>query len=276
MDEEERTALEVIADRGASAGVRSLVILDQAEIRRREPLVHSVAALWSPESGIVDAHALMESYRRELRHHGGDLVVQTEVVSFDSDNGGSVRVVTRSSDGEEFVLRVDHVVNAAGLWADRVAAMAGLELDRADGPSMTLHWCKGDYFSLSSGATATEHRASLSGSPASGTRPFISPPISAVDASPDRMPPTWRPKRTTWNRAKRFSSPFQSPGIFPTCVPKHLSPDYSGIRPKLQGPSEAFRDFFCEQDGPFRAPHRHRVAGAHRRRSPREKGAGAA
>jgi L-2-hydroxyglutarate oxidase LhgO len=60
--DEEVAILETIRARGEANGVPGLRIADAPELREREPAVRGVAALVSPETGIVDAMALCESY----------------------------------------------------------------------------------------------------------------------------------------------------------------------------------------------------------------------
>ncbi|MFI5308800.1 MAG: NAD(P)/FAD-dependent oxidoreductase, partial [Polyangiales bacterium] len=64
-DDAERAQLETIYQRGVQNGAGALRIIDAVELRRLEPRVRAIAALWSPETGIVDAHELMASYKRE-------------------------------------------------------------------------------------------------------------------------------------------------------------------------------------------------------------------
>src|SRR6185295_6364534 len=46
-----------------------------ADVQRRVPAVRAVGGLWSPSTGIVDAHALMDSYRHEAEAHGAMVVL---------------------------------------------------------------------------------------------------------------------------------------------------------------------------------------------------------
>src|SRR6185295_1202095 len=67
--------------RCARAGVphrrcgKIVVAIDGAEVQRRVPAVRAVGGLWSPSTGIVDAHALMDSYRHEAEAHGAMVVL---------------------------------------------------------------------------------------------------------------------------------------------------------------------------------------------------------
>jgi L-2-hydroxyglutarate oxidase LhgO len=148
VEEAEVSTLEALRQRGAANGVPGLRLLDAAAVRRLEPDVRAVSALESPETGIVDGHALCMSYAAEAEAHGAALVLHSDVIDIDVRPGG-YRVLTRdASDGRSSVV-CGAVVNAAGLSGDRVAALVGLDVE-ARGYRIQL--CKGDYFALAPGA----------------------------------------------------------------------------------------------------------------------------
>ena len=60
--------------------------LDAAAVHTLAPRVRAVAALWSPESGVVDGHALLNSYLAEARA-GGSLGAMEEELSLIWDPG---------------------------------------------------------------------------------------------------------------------------------------------------------------------------------------------
>ncbi len=60
----EIAALEALFVRGQANGVEGLALVDSAFVAAREPSVHAVAALYSPESGIVDAEELVKTLLR--------------------------------------------------------------------------------------------------------------------------------------------------------------------------------------------------------------------
>ena len=79
-----------------------------------------VAAIHEPGAMDIDVHGLHGAYLRLLRRHGGRLVTGAPVVGL-SHTGG---IWTAATPAGEFAAPV--VVNAAGAWADHVAALAGL------------------------------------------------------------------------------------------------------------------------------------------------------
>ena len=51
--------LEILREKGKRNGVNDLEMLSGEDVRQMEPNVFAIAALFSPSSGVIDAHALM-------------------------------------------------------------------------------------------------------------------------------------------------------------------------------------------------------------------------
>lgn len=79
-----------------------------------------LGAVFDPDAADLDVHQLHQGYLRGLRQAGGQLVCNAEVTSLEW-TGSLWRVRTRDT---EYQARV--VVNAAGAWADPVAALASV------------------------------------------------------------------------------------------------------------------------------------------------------
>jgi D-arginine dehydrogenase len=78
----------------------------------------AVRGLRDPTGLKLDANALLQSYARQVRHAGGDVLNGRRVAAV--ERGWTVR----TESGESFSAPV--LVNAAGAWADRLAGMAGV------------------------------------------------------------------------------------------------------------------------------------------------------
>ena len=242
--------LDDILARGRANGAGALEIVDAGTLSRAEPRVRARAALWSPESGIVDAHALVSSYQAELEAHGGTLVLHTRVVGLQPRPGGGWRVDTESAERERFAVHVARVVNAAGLEADTVAALAGIDVDAA---GLRQHPCKGDYFAVAPVLGAlTRHLVypvpvrgglGIHVTPDLGGRFRLGPDIEWVETPRYDVDPA---------KAERFASAVA--GYLPELRAEHLSPDFAGVRPKLQRPEDPFRDFWVEEASALGAP----------------------
>ncbi len=136
------TALGRLFEQGRRNGVVGLELLSGEAARAMEPELTCSAALWSPETGILDSHALIFALASDAERDGAILALHSPV------SGG-----TASAEGVElFVggadplrLKARRVINAAGLEAPRLAAsLAGFPAERVPQAA----YAKGSYFSL--------------------------------------------------------------------------------------------------------------------------------
>jgi L-2-hydroxyglutarate oxidase LhgO len=132
--EDQLPQLDEIERRGLANGLGGMRRIEKSELREREPHAAGVAALFVPETGIVDYRRVAEAYARELTRRGGEVCTQARVTAIHSREG---RVGVVSTAGE-FEARV--LVACAGLASDRVARMAGLEVDVAIVPFRGEYW----------------------------------------------------------------------------------------------------------------------------------------
>ena len=249
--EPEIAALSPLCARGRENGAGALEIVDRAELRRREPRVRGRAALWSPESGIVDSHALLASYQAELETHGGQVAFRTEVTALEPlGSGAGWRVETLGPDGERFSVEAPWLINAAGLQADRIAELAGIDVDAAN---LRHHPCKGDYFAVAPRLGAlTRHLVYPLPVPGGlgihvtmdlGGRYRLGPDVEWLDEPSSEVRP---------EKAEVFAEAVRR--YLPEIVADDLAPDFCGIRPKLQHPGGEFRDFHVAEASPLGAP----------------------
>ncbi|MFQ5704651.1 MAG: NAD(P)/FAD-dependent oxidoreductase [Gemmatimonadales bacterium] len=101
-------------------------LISKEELRDLVPAIDCsdmVAAAYEPESGYADPHLTVSAYADAARRHGADIRVNTEVTGIRFHGGRVVGVDT--PDG---TYAAPLVVNCAGPWGARVAAMAGVEI----------------------------------------------------------------------------------------------------------------------------------------------------
>lgn len=84
------------------------------------------AAAWDPLASQADPHACLQAFARLARENGTRVLTDHPVTDLLQDATGRVRGV--EIDGGETELAADCVVNAAGPWGHRIAAMAGVEI----------------------------------------------------------------------------------------------------------------------------------------------------
>ncbi len=241
--EKEMVKIEQLLLNANKNGVSSLSLLERNTIHQMEPNVRAFGALCSPETGIISAHSLMDYFFRKARTKGAEIVYGTRVIGIEKLMTG-YKVHTLNSAGETFEFSSERVINASGLQSDIVAKMIGSDY--------ALHYCKGDYFSINNvkrgivqrliypvpeenhAGLGTHLTLDLSG------RLKLGPDATYVSRIEDYKVDTTK-RDIFYTAAVRF---------LPFISKEDIVPDMAGIRPKLQGPGESFRDFVISEDMP--------------------------
>jgi L-2-hydroxyglutarate oxidase LhgO len=226
--------LEKIREGAAACGVENLSLIDANEVARCEPAVSAVAALLSPDTGIIDSHAYMQALLGIAEAHGAILACRSTVTAIKPDAAGWA-ISIASEIGA--VLSARMIVNAAGLDADRVAhSIVGYPAQATP----RLRYAKGSYFGYA-GATPFSHLIYPLPEPGGlGThltldmagRARFGPDVEWVDTPDYQVDPAKRARFA--DAVRRF---------WPDADPDRLHPDYAGVRPKLSGPNEPAADF---------------------------------
>jgi L-2-hydroxyglutarate oxidase LhgO len=236
-DEKETSWLEELYEQGRRNGVDDLVLLSRTEVKNLEPNVEARAGLLSPSSGVFDSHSLLKFLYDKAREKGAEFVFGTEVIGIERA-GTKYKVQIRDRDGiSAFVARV--ILNCAGLNSDGIAQLIGIDIARA---GYGLHYCKGEYFSLDSKYRNLTSRLIYPAPEQAGHgihwrqtldgRVLLGPSahyVEEIDYSVDGTD-----RQYFYDSVKRF---------LPSLELEDLAPESAGIRPKLQGPGEDFRDF---------------------------------
>ena len=126
-DAHEEEELVALKKRGEENGVEGLRLIGPEEIRAREPHIRGVGALDVPSTGIVSAEEFVHAFARVATNQGANIVTRAKVVSLEP-NGKTIRVGLRIGDEEDSqdeTIEARCVINAAGLYADEVAALLG-------------------------------------------------------------------------------------------------------------------------------------------------------
>lgn len=240
-----------IAARARANGVGDMRELTGAEARAMEPALRAEAALLSPSTGIIDAHSYMLSLQGEFEDAGGMIAFHSEVTRITREKDGFVLHVTGA---EETRLRTKIIINAAGLWAPRLASRIE-GLDAAHVP--TAYFAKGNYFSLTTRAPFSRLIYPVPEAAGLGVHLTLDmggqarfgPDVEWIDV-PKGSEPNYAVK------AERGAGFYEAIRRYWPALPEGaLSPAYSGIRPKVIPQSEATADFILS------GPEQHGVPG---------------
>ncbi len=231
--EAECRALEKLHANALASGVRDLRRLGDAEIAKLEPaLPRCDAALFSPNTGIVDPHALTRSLRAAAERCGAVFAMGTRV-----DRLTAIRTGIRVQSGEHSLV-ASTLINAAGLDADRLAATIGIREQK-------IFPCRGNYFRLAGARDVYRHLIyPVRSAAATGLGVHLTlgldgsvrlgPDAHYVDDREDFSPAPHR-RNSFHLAAERLLGPIDA---------ERLHYESCGIRPKLRPPGDDHeRDF---------------------------------
>lgn len=244
-DDEPRLA-EVVA--GGRANGVALEEVPLARFREEEPHARATAAVLSPTTGILDVHGLLRALR-VLAEESGTSFAFRHTMNAASPVTGGFELVFEDPAGEEVRLTAPRVVNAAGLDADTVAAMPGLDVDAA-GYRQT--WTKGSYFRVRSARRHLARRLLYPVLPAGyGSLLGIHLTVDLdgeLKFGPDIEVLVERRQDYAVDEGQRGSFLAAARRYLPALDAEDLAPDQSGIRPRLQAIGGPFRDFVVAEE----------------------------
>ncbi len=117
--EEERPRLLELHRRSLANGVPGVELIGPERLAELEPHAAGIAALYSPETAVVDFSRVAEAYADDVRRDGGELLLGRDVVGL-ARRGGATTVETTAG-----AIEAARVVVCAGVYADRLAALSG-------------------------------------------------------------------------------------------------------------------------------------------------------
>ncbi|MCD8350116.1 MAG: NAD(P)/FAD-dependent oxidoreductase [Planctomycetaceae bacterium] len=247
-NEDEAAKLEAIHTVGRENDVEDLRLLTGEEVAQLAPGVKAVAGLHSPNTGVLNAHMYMDALAKTAEADGGLIVLGATVDGLARRSDGDWEIHYRDAEGPALIhSRV--VVNAAGLGAQKVMAMAGINPAKND---LRLYPCKGSYFSVGGESRARikslvypAPEANLAGLGihtivdfAGGVK--LGPNVEYVNEADEydySVDPGLRHEFFT--SASRY---------LPFLREDDIQPDMAGIRPKLSGPGQPARDFYIAHE----------------------------
>ena len=123
QSEAELPELERLKKQGDAKGVPGLEIWSKERLRNEEPnLSHTlVAALYAPSAGVINPYELAMALSENAIDNGVGLKVNSAVKKISVEKGSLVLYTAREK------IKARYVINCAGVFADKIAEMAGLK-----------------------------------------------------------------------------------------------------------------------------------------------------
>ena len=134
--EQELPRLEQLYQRGLANGVPGLELIGPERLHEIEPYVFGIKALYSLTTGIVDYGQVASAFAQRLLSSGCEILTDHEVIAIEQRSVGSRLIIS------SHIVEARHVINCAGLYADRLARLAG----SSNSPRIVPF--RGDYYLL--------------------------------------------------------------------------------------------------------------------------------
>ena len=245
---EEEESLSDLLEQAAANGVEDLQLLEESQVKRLEPHIRATKAILSPSTGIINSHHLMDRLE-QLALENGVMPAYCHLVKAIEPlpaKGSGYRVHFNNPDGTADTIDCHYLINCAGLQSDKIASLSGIDPVAA---GYRLHYCKGEYFSLPPSKAGLVNRLiyppplqALTGLGIHATitldgRLRLGPNTVYVDSAEYSVDPA---HASEFYRSAKAYLPF--------IAEDDLEPEMAGIRPKLSGPGEPFRDFIVREE----------------------------
>ena len=119
--DEEMATLQELLERGKANGVKGLKILSHEEVLQKEKNLTAVkGALWAPSAGVCWPFGAALAFAKCAVQNGAEVIRDCRVLGFIKEDGRLTGVETSKG-----VIKTKYVVNAAGVYADEIAKLAG-------------------------------------------------------------------------------------------------------------------------------------------------------
>ncbi len=144
QNDEDMKGIDRLMKDGIANGVPGIRVINHEEMQKHQAGVSGIAAIWSPSTGIISPYGLTIALAENACDNGVKFFLNTEVVSIDKPK----------NDGENFVIyttadtfNAKFVINAAGLFADKISEMIGVTESNLGEP-LKIYPCRGEYYVL--------------------------------------------------------------------------------------------------------------------------------
>lgn len=234
-----------IFENASLCGAGGVEFLSKATASELEPEIKFGEAFLAKSTGVVDTHRLMQSFEAIAASNNSTFLYRHNVTSISKTIDG-YKTTLKSQDGDCYDVESVIVVNSAGLGSEEIAKMLGIEDE-----SLKLYYCKGHYFRIAN--TSKFNFRHLIYPVQEKNKPGLGIHLTVdLNESAKLGPDTLYLSDNLID----YDVPLELKNKFFDYASKYIkniaiediSPDYSGIRPKLQSDGGAFRDFYIKEE----------------------------
>jgi L-2-hydroxyglutarate oxidase LhgO len=243
-NEEDCADLERIKITAEENGVEKLEYLGETQLKSKEPEVKALAALFSPSTGIIDTHRLMQTLLISAEGKNAIITYRSEVTAIHFDGSTWDLEINNG----EYHISTKTLINSAALHADRIAAFAGIDIDVA---GYRLKPCKGNYFTATQAPKINHLIYPVPVKNNIGLGIHATLDLSGrVRFGPDsQYLSDDQPLDYTVDESLKPAFHESIHSYLPCVSIDSLNPDMSGIRPKIQEPDDPPMDFIIREEG---------------------------
>lgn len=231
-NDDELKNLNQLMQNALSNGVKGVTLLNQKQIYNLEEKIKAKHALLVPSTGIFNSHNYMQALSDICDENDAFIIYNTKVNKINLQNN---KYLVEMDSGEQFLC--NKVINCGGLFANEISAKAGFYTPK-------VHYCKGEYYK-SSGVKGIKHLV------------YPVPDENGISlgihlvldlAGQVRFGPN-----AIYTNELKYNIDENNQKSFYKAISKYidvdeykLHPDDAGIRPKLQGKNDEFKDFYIK------------------------------
>lgn len=248
FDDKDIDALKGIIARGEENGCEGLRLIGVNEVRHIAPEVGGIGGMLSPDTAIFDPFTYCIAHAENAAENGAEFVFDSEVTGIKKTKPDAVSVKA----SKEFFdiqtvsrsYRCRYLVNSAGMYCDRISAMAGVD-------RYAIYPCRGEYFILDKIA---DRMLDMPVYPVpkpgiGGLGVHLTPTIHGnliIGPSAEYLEERDNYGTTPKVMDKLFA---EAKALLPRIERKDIIGSYCGIRPKQAPPGEGgFRDFVIKEE----------------------------
>jgi len=243
-NEADTSNLEMLHKNADANGVADLEYWSEKKLKSEEPRLSARHGIYSPSTGIIDSHAYMQTLLNLATDHNVVFAPNTRVTEITKTNEtfSVCTALGNQASPESYTFECNVVINCAGLYAQSIAH----KIDQVIAESIpALYLCKGDYFSYSK-RNPFKHlvypmpEKNTVGLGIHSTHDLV----GQLRFGPDTEYVSEITYDIEASKKKQFTESIRQ--YFPSIETEDLQPAYSGIRPKISGPTEPPADFVIQ------------------------------
>ena len=244
VNKDEEAVLPDLLELAMNNGAKGVRIVSHEEIKKLEPNVRAVAAMYCPSSGVVDSHSLMKFFETSAKESGVDFAYGVEVNSIEKNIDGYI-VGVRDTDGRSYEFSTRVLINSAGLESGNVTQLTGIDIDKA---GYRINYHKGIYYRVIQGFEKFPRMLIYPVPPESGS--------VGIHTCPDLAGGLRLGPHFFWSDTIDYTVDDTYLDLFYQTAKQYLpflkigdlQPDMAGVMSAVQKPGEDMRDFVIKHE----------------------------